>query len=548
MEKPRGRVQKAIDKANLRRSIKWSAAILAVSTFLSAILGLYRDRLLNGMYLNDIGGKAYIDAYTVAFTIPDFMYFILVSGALSVSFIPVFNARMAAGNKESAWRLSSSMINFFAIITLVASVLIMIFAPLLVEYVVGPGLNEQSQALASSMMRVIAINPFLFAIATVISSIQQAVGRFVFFALSPMIYNIGIIIGALVFTQRIDFLGWEGGIMGVALGVVLGAIMQLIVGSLGLIGVGFDYKLKIYRKNLAFKQVLRLLPARSADQGLDYVSSIIDTNLASRMAEGTVRAYQQAGTLSQMPVNLIGVALSTAAFPQMTERLGQGRPDLFSKELRSVLRMIIWLALPAAAIMFFTRGYIVSIIKVGGDSLIASIFGIMALTILLRSVFHIASRSFYAQQDTKTPMIISLCSIGIAIGFALWFTFGLGLGAFGLAWGQVIWATLEVAALFIIMNIRLSKLFDREFGVSILRMAIATLIMSIATYALVSILELRFVDQNILMVVPQLLLIGVASAAVYLFVSWLLKIAEADPIIERIKTVIFPKPRIKIVK
>jgi putative peptidoglycan lipid II flippase len=545
MKIPKVSVKRAIDKANVRRSLKWSAAILATSTLLSAVLGLYRDRLLNGMYLNDIGGKAYIDAYTVAFTIPDFMYFILVSGALAVSFIPVFNARMAAGNKESAWRLSSSMINFFAIITLVASVLIMIFAPLLVEYIVGPGLNEQSQALATSMMRVIAINPFLFAIATVISSIQQAVGRFVFFALSPMIYNIGIIIGALVFTNPIPAIGWEGGIMGVAVGVVLGAIMQLIVGSLGLIGVGFDYQLKIYRKNLAFKQVLRLLPARSADQGLDYISSIVDTNLASRMAEGTVRAYQQAGTLSGMPINLIGVALSTAAFPQMTERLGQGRPDLFRKELRSVLRMIIWLAMPVAAIMFFTRGYIVSIIKVGGDSLIAGIFGILALTILLRSIFHITSRSFYAQQDTKTPMIISLSSIGIAVGFALWFTFGLNLGAFGLAWAQVIWAALEVTALFIIMNIRLPKLFDREFGISVLKMAVATGVMGVVTYVLVSVMELQFVDQNILMVLPQLLLIGLASVVIYLLISRLLQIAEAKPIIDRVKKVIFPKPKIE---
>jgi putative peptidoglycan lipid II flippase len=542
-DKPKSRVQRVINKANNRMNIKWAATILATSTLLSAVLGLYRDRLLNSMYLDTY--KVGIDAYTVAFTIPDFMFFILVSGALAVSFIPVFNQRMASGNKESAWQLSSSMINFLALLTLGASVLIMIFAPLLVQYVVGPGLNEQGQALATSMMRVIAINPFIFAITTVIASIQQAVGRFVFFALSPMVYNIGIIFGALVLTNKIEWLGWEGGIMGVALGVVIGALLQLIVSSLGLIGLKFDYQFRIFKKNLGFKKVLKLLPARSTDQGLDYVSSIIDTNLASRMAEGTVRAYQQATTLSQMPINLIGVAISTAAFPEMTERLGQGRPDLFKKELRKVIQVILWIAMPMATIMFFARGYIVSIIKVGGDNLIASVFGIFAFVILLRSVFHIASRSFYAQQDTKTPMFISLGSIIIAIGFALWFTLGLGMGAYGLAWAQVIWAVLEVAALFAVMSARLKGIFDKDFGRTVLKMLLATGVMSIATYLTVLITGLRFDDQNILMVLPQLLLIGVVSVIAYLAMSQVLKLDESQPIIDKIKKFFLPKPKVQ---
>jgi putative peptidoglycan lipid II flippase len=540
--KPKNRVQKVINKANERLNIKWAAAILATSTLLSAVLGLYRDRLLNSMYLDTY--KVGIDAYTVAFTIPDFMFFILVSGALSVSFIPVFNQRLSKGNKESAWQLSSSMINFLALVTLGASILIMIFAPQLVQYVVGPGLNEQGQALATSMMRVIAINPFIFSITTVISSIQQAVGRFVFFALSPMIYNIGIIIGALVFTNKIEWLGWEGGIMGVALGVVLGAIMQLIISSLGLIGLKFNYQFKIFKKNLGFRKVLKLLPARSMDQGLDYVSSIVDANLASRMAEGTVRAYQQASTLSAMPVNLIGVAISTAAFPEMTERIAQGRPDLFCKELRKVIQVIVWLALPIAAIMFLSRGYVVSIIKVGGDSMIAGIFGILAITILLRSVFHIVSRSFYAQQDTKTPMLISLCSIAVAIICALWFTFGLGFGAYGLAWAQVIWAALEIITLFVVMNARMPRMFNKQFGTTILKMVIATGVMSIETYIMVLIVGLRFDDQNILMVLPQLLLIGAVSAAVYLIVSYIFKLEEAKPVISKLAKFFLPKPKV----
>lgn len=204
--------------------------LLAGSTLISSLLGVYRDRLLNGLYLDSY--PVGIDAYTVAFTIPDFMFFILVSGALSVTFIPVFNQRLGSGNRKSAWELSSSLVNLLALVTLVTSVLIMIFADPLVRYVVGPGLDESGHSLAVSMMRVIAVNPFLFAVATVIASMQQAVGRFSFYALAPTIYNIGIIIGAQFFTKGINIFGWQvfdGGIMGVALGVVLGSILQLIV-------------------------------------------------------------------------------------------------------------------------------------------------------------------------------------------------------------------------------------------------------------------------------------------------------------------------------
>jgi len=538
----RNRALAAIARANSKIPMKFVAILLASSTLISALLGIYRDRLLNGMYYDTY--KTGIDAYTAAFSIPDFMFLILVSGALSVTFIPVFNARLAKNQRESAWQLSSSMINFMALITLAASILIMIFAPFLVQYIVGPGMSEAGQGLATSMMRVIAINPFLFSISAIIASIQQAVGRFVFFAVAPAIYNIGIIIGATWFTNGISIFGHEifaGGIMGVALGVVLGAVLQLLVSSLGLIGLGFDYKFKIFWKNLGFRKVLSLLPARSADQGLDYVNTMVSLNLASRMGQGTIRAYNQASTLYAMPINLIGVAISTAAFPQMTERIGQGRPDLFARELRAIIRVIIWLAMPVAAIAFLTRGYIVSIIARGGDQMIGMLFGILCLVILLRSVYHIAARSFYAQQDTRTPLLISLISITIAIALALWFVFGLHTGPAGIAWVQVIWAALEVVALFILMARRIPNLFNREFYSGIGRMIVATGIMSVVTYILVKLIGLEFTDQTMLMVLPQLAVIGIVSMVIYTGLSKFFKLSEATPVLNYIKKITLGK-------
>lgn len=535
-----GRVQAVVARANKKNTIQLAAGLLAGSTLLSSVLGLFRDRLLNSTYLHTY--PTGIDAYTVAFVIPDFLFLIFVTGALSVTFIPVFNQRIARGNKKSAWALSTSVINFMALTTFVVSILIIIFAEPLVRYVVGPGLDESSRALAVSMMRVIAVNPFLFAIAAVIASMQQAVGRFTFYALAPTIYNIGIIIGVIFFTHGINIFGWQvfdGGIMGVALGVVLGSIMQLLVSSIGLFGLGFDYRFKIYWKNKGFRKVLSLLPARSIDQGMDYIVGIVETNLASRMVSGSVRFYQQASTLHMMPINLIGVAVSTAAFPRMTERLAEGRPDLFRRELRSVIRIIAWLILPVSAIAFFARGYVVSFIIYGGDVVIASVLGSLVPAIVFRSIYHIAARSFYAEQDTRTPLIISIIAITLNIALAVWFTLGLNWGVYGLAWAQSIVAGVEVCILFVAMEIRNHGLFNRSFFHALSRMVLATFVSSIVTYILVQLFPFRGTEQGLLQTIPVFLMITVVTGAVYLAMSRLFHLPEADPVLSRIYKIFF---------
>jgi putative peptidoglycan lipid II flippase len=535
-----GKVSVAFSKVNTKLSIQLAATLLASSSLVAALLGFARDRLLNANYYHTY--PVGIDAYTVAFTIPDFMFFVLVSGALSVTFIPVFNERLASGNRKSAWELSTSMINFMALITLVASVLIIIFADPLVRYIVGPGLDESGRNLAISMMRVIAINPFLFSIASVIASIQQAVGRFAFYALAPIIYNVGIIIGITVFTGGINLFGvqiFEGGIMGVALGVVLGSIMQLIVSSVGLIGLGLDYRFKIYWKNKGFRKVLRLLPARSFDQGIDYFNSLVEINLASRMVAGTIRAYQQATTLHMVPITLIGVAISTAAFPKMTERLSQGRPDLFRIELQTVLRVILWLALPVAAVAYLTRGYLVHFVVGIGDPLIAGIFGILTIAILFRSVYHIAARSFYAQQDTKTPLYVSLFTIGLNIFLAILFTMSLNMGAYGLAWAQSIVAAIEIFILFVIMQRRIPGLLNRDFAHAFVRMLSATGFSAVAAYFAVNTFSLNLTDQSFFVLFPKFMIIVIVSGLMYLAASKILNLREVDPIINKVKSLFF---------
>ena len=541
-----GRVRRAVSSVNKRLTVKSAAILLSGSMLLSSLLGFFRDRLLNAAYMpNEAAGIAGypvgLDAYTAAFMVPDFMFAVLVSGALSVTFIPVFNERWVKGNKKSAWEIGSSMINFMALITLIASILIIIFADPLMRYVIAPGLSESGHALAVSMMRVIAINPFIFAIAAVIASIQQAVGRFTFYALAPMIYNVGIIIGTLWFTDGINIFGWQifdGGIMGVALGVALGSVLQLIVSSLGLIGLGFDYDFKMHWRNLGFKKVLKLLPARSVDQGMDYGVSLVEINLASRMADGTIRAYQQALTLHMMPINLIGVAISNAAFPKLTERLGEGRDDLFRSDLRQILRVIIWLALPVATITFFTRGYVVHFIRNAGDPLMAGILGALCIAILFRTIYHMAARAFYARQDTKTPLYISFVSIGLNVILAILLSTTFDMGAYGLAWAQSIVAVVEVAILFVVMERQMPKLIDKKFTGAIWRMTAATLVTGVVCYGAVLMLPFRELDNSFYSAFPRFVAIVLISFVAYGIMSKLLRLHEIEPVLDRIKRLV----------
>jgi putative peptidoglycan lipid II flippase len=531
-------VHKLLHKANSRLSVGSAAALLSAATLASYLLSFYREKFLIGTYLKTY--PAAVDAYKVAFTIPDFMFFILVSGALSVSFIPVFNERLSKGNKQSAWELSSSLVNLLAIVTLIASVLIIIFADPLVRYLVAPGLDESTRGLAIAMMRVIAVNPFLFAISSVLASMQQAVGRFFFFALAPSVYSAGIIIGIIFFTNGISIFGWhvfDGGIMGVALGVVLGSILQLIISSVGLIGMDFNYQFKIFWRNMGLRQVLRLLPPRSVDQGIDYFNNLVETNLASRLGQGMITVYQSATMLHMMPVTLIGVAIATAAFPKLTERIAQGRTNLFKQELQAVLRVIIWLSLPAAVIAFLGRGYIVGFLAPGGYTLIADVLGILSVAILFRSIYHIASRSFYARQDTKTPLYISFLTIGLNIVLAMIFVLKFNFGVAGLAAAQSAVAFFEVVLLFSIMSRRIKGLFDIDFVNGIIKMVSASALMFVTTYVMVKMFDLNANDTSTFTLIPKFSLIVVVGLTSYLIISRIFRLEEAAPVIARLKKI-----------
>lgn len=523
-------VKKFLVRANQKVSFGWAAALLAGSSMVAQVLGLLRDRFLYGSFGLE---SSQVAAFKAAFTVPDFMFFILISGALSVTFIPIFNERFVKGNKKSAWELSSSLLNLFAVLTFFASLLIIIFAEPLVKYVVAPGLDEHTRFLAVSMMRIIAVNPLLFSISSVFAAMQQAVGRFFFLSLAPSFYNLSIICGVV-------FLGPKFGIMGVAFGVVIGSIVQLLIGALGIVGLGFDYSPKIFWKNLGFRRLLKVLPARSADQGMDYFNNIVEVNLASRLSTGAIGAFSAAYTLHNVPITLIGVALSTAAFPRMTERLAQNRPDLFKKELVGLLRLVIWFALPALTVTFLMRGYLIRILAGDGQATAAAVLGVFAWAVLFRALYHVLSRSFYAQQDIKTPLYVSIFAISLNVILAVTLARQSAYGIIGLPLAQVIVAIAEVSILIIILTKRFPGIIDRVFLGALWRMLSAFGITFWVTWILRrELFELGAQDKGFLTIVPKLGLLCTIVLIVYVVISWLFKLEEVEPIIAKLKTILF---------
>jgi len=530
-------MNRILRRANAKLSVGWAAALLSGLSFVAMFLSLFRERLLN----TNFGVTSLeLDAYRAAFTVPEFMFIILVSGALSVTFIPVLNERISAGNKKSAWDMSSSLLNFMATLTAIAAVVIIIFADPIVKYLIAPGMEPEGQDLAITMMRIIAINPILFAVSAVLTSIQQIFGRFFFFALTPAIYNMGIIAG-------IVFLSPEYGIIGAAYGVVIGAVIQLFVAIAGMTGLGFEYHKGINWRNHGFKKVLSLLPYRSFDQGIDYFNNLVEISLASRLRQGMINAWSVSFTLHWVPINLIGVAISTAAFPQMAERINQGRPDLFKKEFISLLRVIIWLALPVSLIAYLGRGYLVRLLVAEGNFVISSLLGMLVVAIFFRAIFHLVSRSFYAQQDTKTPLMVSIIAVALNIVLATTFVlpWGLDMGVYGLALAQSIVATFEVLTLIFILNRRMKNMFDKNFLLAMTFMFISAFITGIFTYLIVKILPLRASDVGFFSLTPKFGLIVALCLGFYLLVSRMFGLVEAKLVTKKISSLVFKTVKIQ---
>jgi putative peptidoglycan lipid II flippase len=497
-----------------------AATLLIVVALCGQLLGFLRNRLISTNFtVHDPGAS---DAFFVAFQIPDFFFYVIAAGALGVAFIPILSERLHLGDRKGLWELTSSLLNTLAIVMAFVSIIIFIFAKPLI-HILAPNLPPEHIHEAISIMQIIAFNPLFFALSGVLTSVQQTLGRFFFFAIAPLVYNTAIIFSIYLFKGNI-------GIIGLGYGALIGAILQLGVAWTGLWGLGFQWHPKILWKNQHFRAVLRALPPRSLDQGVDQLNSIVETNRAQALGVGPVSYYNFALTLQNVPIMLIGTSIATAAFPKLTERLAAHRSDLFRKDFLAILRVIIWLAVPTVIAMFFCRGYLARLISGDASPKVSIILGFLTVSILFRIIYSMLSRWFYAQRDTKTPLYVSLFAITLNIILAFSLATRDGYNIAGLAMAQSITAAAEVAVLVTIMLWRDRKLFDAVFFGALVKIVSVSGFSITTAYIMAHLLPLTLADRGIVTLGLKLAAIGSVTFVTHILISGLFGMDEARPI------------------
>jgi putative peptidoglycan lipid II flippase len=277
---------------------------------------------------------------------------------------------------------------------------------------------------------------------------------------------------------------------------------------------------------------------------MDQIESIVETNFATRIGQGYVSYYANAYTLATAPSLLIGTAISTAAFPRLTLRLAQGRPDLFRKDFLKVLRTMIWLTMPVVVVSYFCRGYLARLIFSRDSSEISLLFGYLTLAIFFQTIYTLVSRWFYAQNDTKTPLFVSVFTISLNIFLAWALTRPSTYGAAGLALAQSLVTMTEVVILMIIMLIRDHKLFDRVFIGGIMRIVSVTGFSVLAGLIMITIFPLQIADHGFIVLGAKLVLITSVTFIVHIGISALFGLEEAHIVLSRVKRFILRPIRI----
>lgn len=513
------------------------AVLLVAATLAGQLLGFLRTKLVNANF--PITGPDSTDAYFAAFTIPDLFFYVLAAGVLGVAFIPVLSDRLAKNDRKAMWELSSSILNFLCLIMLVVGVVIFVFA----EPLISNLYNMSGQKLDSAVfiMRCLALTPLLFTVSGILTAVQQTLGRFFFYAVAPLFYNLAIIASIYIFPchQSGNQCTADGlGLKGLGIGALAGGVIQLLVVLVGLYGTKFRWHPKIMWRSSDFKTVVRQLPPRSLDQGLDQVQTVVETSIAGRLREGTITYYNNAYILQMAPIMLIGTAISTAAFPRLTARLSQGRPDLFRKDFLRVLRFMIWVTIPVVIIAYLCRGFLARLIFAQGSPDIATIFGFLTAAIFFRTIYTIISRWFYAQKDTKTPLFVSIFTIGLSILLAIILARPTAYGAAGLALSVSISAAIEVLVLSIIMVIRDRGLLNWEFWRGVIAAVSVSGFSMMACYFSIQALQLGADDRGVMTLGGKLAMIVLATFAVHISVSGLFGMDEARPVFNWIKRII----------
>ena len=434
------------------KTINSAALTVAIFSLVSRILGLFRDRILAGIF----GAGPELDVYYAAFRIPDFIYNILIAGGVVVAFLPLFSDYFLK-DKEMAWRFASNVLNIFLFSLILIALGLFVFAPAIVKIIV-PGFDNQQIQLTVLLTKILLLSPILLGLSSVFSGILQYFNKFLFYSLAPILYNLGIILGIIFLTPHF-------GIAGAALGVITGALLHFLIQVPGAIRSGFSYKLIFDFKDEKIKRVFSLMIPRTLGVAAPQINLMVATVLASTLAAGSLAIFNFANNFQQFPMGLIGIPFAVAIFPSLSKSFAALNREDFINNFFATFRKIAYLTVPISILIFIFRNQIIEIIFKTGKftqnsiEITAACLGFFALGIWANSLIPLVLRAFFAFKDTKTPTIIAVFAMVLNVGLSFLFVRLLNSVA-GLPLAFSIDSILQLLLLMFFLNLKIKNGFS----------------------------------------------------------------------------------------
>jgi len=389
------------------RGLHQAAYVLALFTLASQILALVRDRILAYQF----GAGHELDIYYAAFRIPDLLY-VLFASVLSVYVLLPFVYRARQDGNEAGRLVLSQMFTIFLVVYIMVSVITIIIAPTLVTYFF-PGFSVTSYDEVVLLLRILLLQPLLLGISSLFGVVTQLQHRFVIYAISPLVYNVGIILGAVVLYPFF-------GLVGLVLGVVLGALGHMAVQIPLVIRSRLTFTLVFNIDWKLMHEIAKVAVPRAITLSLNQILLIVLVSLASLMSVGSVSVLQFAYNLQSVPLAIIGMSYSVAAFPTLAELLAQKKHQEFNNFVVTALRHIIFWSLPIITLVIVLRAQIVRVLLGSGSfdwhdtRLTAAVLGLFIVSLTAQSVLLLLVRAFYAGGQTRIPFILTL--VGTIVG------------------------------------------------------------------------------------------------------------------------------------
>lgn len=443
-----------------------AAVIVGAASLASRLVGVLRDRVLASTF----GAGPDLDAYYAAFRVPDFLYTLIILGALSAGFIPVFADYLENKGEKEAWRLAEQVLTAVGAAMAVACAVLALAAPWIVPLTV-PGFSGDQLQLTVSLSRIMFLSPFLLGLSAVMGGILQATRRFLAFSLAPVFYNLGIIFGALVLAPRM-------GVAGVAWGVIIGALLHLATQATVAIRLGVRHLPWPSFRPAGVRRILKLMVPRTVGLAVSQMNLVILLAFASSLGVGSVAVFNLANNLQSFPVGIIGISFALAAFPLLSRAASQKDWVCFKDELLSAATKITFFILPATAFFILLRAQIVRLVLGAGqfdwnDTIrTAGVLGIFTASLLPQALIPLLARAFFAVQDTRTPLVISVLAEAVNLGLAFALHGSLGIAGLAIAFSAS--SAVNALLLWWMFRRKHGDLGERGYAVALLKTAAAS--------------------------------------------------------------------------